>query len=245
MISTTLAADDAGSRGGRRTLRILHEDNHCLAVDKPAGLLVQADRTGDPTLLDAAREYLRSKYQKPGNIFVAAVHRLDRPVSGVVLLARTSKAATRLAEQFRDGHVEKIYLTLVEARPPENAATLEHHLVKDAAANRVRVAKPGEPGARLARLRYRVLDTCPGGTLVEVRLETGRSHQIRVQLASIGCIVVGDLRYGSQRGLGNWIALHAAELAFAHPTRGERIAVRTPLPESWQELLGEVQPPES
>jgi 23S rRNA pseudouridine1911/1915/1917 synthase len=214
-------------------------------VDKPAGLLVQADRTGDPTLLDAAREYLRSKYQKPGNIFVAAVHRLDRPVSGVVLLARTSKAATRLAEQFRTGQVEKKYLALVEERPPENAATLEHHLVKDAAANRVRLAEPGEPGARLARLHYRVLDTCPGGTLVEVGLETGRSHQIRVQLASIGCVVVGDLRYGAQRALGSWIALHAAELAFAHPTRGERIVVRTPLPESWQELLGDVRPPES
>ena len=117
--------------------------------------------------------------------------------------------------------------------------------MKDAALNRVRIAADGEPGARLARLHYRLLDTCPGGTLLEVRLETGRSHQIRVQLASIGCVVVGDLRYGSHRALGPWIALHAAELAFAHPTRGERILVRAPLPESWHELLGDVRPRES
>jgi 23S rRNA pseudouridine1911/1915/1917 synthase len=208
-------------------------------------MLVQADRTGDPTLLDAAREYLRSKYQKPGNIYVSAVHRLDRPVSGVVLLARTSKAATRLTEQFREGRVEKTYRTLVEQHPPEDEATLEDYLVKDADANRVRIAKHGDPGARLARLRYRVVDVHRGGTLLEVRLETGRSHQIRVQLAAIGCVIVGDLRYGSRRALGGWIALHAASLAFLHPTRGDAIVVHAPIPDAWQELLARPLPRES
>ena len=219
------------------TLRILFEDNHCLAVDKPAGVLVQPDRTGDPSLVEAARDYLRERYHKPGNIFVGVVHRLDRPVSGVSLLARTSKAAARLAEQFRAGTVEKTYLALVEAPPDRPEGVLEHHLVKNPAANRVRPARPEEPGARAARLRYRVLETHPGGTLLEVRPDTGRSHQIRVQLASCGCVIVGDLRYGSRRGVGKRIALHAAELAFEHPTRRERIVVCAPLPDDWRSLL--------
>jgi 23S rRNA pseudouridine1911/1915/1917 synthase len=215
----------------------VYEDNHCLAVDKPAGMLVQADRTGDRTLADAARDSLRERYHKPGNIYIGVVHRLDRPVSGVVLLARTGKAAARLAEQFRNGTVRKTYLALVERPPAEDEATLENDLVKDAAANRVRVAQPDEPGAQRARLAYRSLGARPGGTLLEVRPETGRPHQIRVQLASIGCIILGDLRYGSRRGLGPMIALHATELDFQHPTRPERIVVHAPPPESWQALL--------
>ena len=198
---------------------------------------MQADRTGDPTLLDAVRDYLRQRYQKPGNVFVAPVHRLDRPVSGVVLLARTSKAAARLAAQFRGRQVEKAYLALVERAPDLPEATLEQLIVKDGEANRVRLARPGEARARLARLRYRTLGTHPGGTLLEVRPETGRSHQIRVLLAACGCVIVGDLRYGSRRPLGPMIALHASELAFQHPTRAERIVVQAPMPESWRALL--------
>jgi 23S rRNA pseudouridine1911/1915/1917 synthase len=166
------------------------------------------------------------------------VHRIDRPVSGVLLLARTSKAAARLAGQFHAGRVEKTYLALVEGDPPAEAGSLEDHLAKDPATNRVRLAAASDPAARFARLRYRSLGKRAAGTLLEVRLETGRSHQIRVQLAAIGCPIVGDLRYGSCRPLGRSMALHAAELAFDHPTRPERIAVEAPLPAAWEELLG-------
>lgn len=218
------------------TLEILYEDNHCLAVAKPAGMLVQPDRTGDATLLDAVRDDLRRRHGKPGNVFAVAVHRLDRPVTGVVLIARTSKAATRLTAQFRDRSVEKTYKALVEGEP-EPEAVLEHELLKDEATNRVRVVPSGTPGARAARLRYRIISRHPAGTLLEVHPETGRAHQIRVQLAASGCPIVGDLRYGSKRALGASIALHAASLAFEHPTRGERIVVEAPLPAEWRPLL--------
>ena len=217
-------------------LHILHEDNHCLVVDKPAGVLVQPDRTGDRTIIDLVSEDLRQRYQKPGNVYVGVVHRLDRPVSGALLLARTSKAAARLSEQFRTGAIEKTYLALVEAPPLEAEGVLLHSLLKDSATNTVRVADPQEPGARAARLRYTSLGPRPGGTLLEVHLETGRAHQIRVQLAAIGCVIVGDMRYGSTRPLGQWIALHASRVAFTHPTRGERIDVTAPLPDAWEAL---------
>ena len=216
---------------------VLFEDNHCLAVCKPAGLLVQGDRTGDPTLAALAAAYLRERYRKPGRVYVGVVHRLDRPVSGVVLLARTSKAAARLSAQFRAGSVGKRYWALVETTPAAPSATLEHWLAKDPRTNRTRVVSAGQAGARRARLRYRVLSQHPGGTLVEVEPESGRSHQIRVQLAASGAVIVGDVRYGSRRGLGPMLALHAARLEFEHPTRGERVAVEAPLPRAWQTLL--------
>jgi 23S rRNA pseudouridine1911/1915/1917 synthase len=218
-------------------LPVLYEDGHCVAVDKPAGILVQGDRTGDPTLVQAVETYLRQRYRKRGRVYVGVVHRLDRPVSGVLLLARTSKAAARLAAQFRAGSVRKVYVALVEIAPPASAGVLEHHLRKDAATNRTHVVAPGEPGARMARLGYRVLDTHPGGTLMEVRPETGRSHQIRVQLAAAGAIIVGDLRYGSRRQLGARIALHASSLEFEHPTRHDTVTVTAPLPPEWDSLL--------
>ena len=218
-------------------LQVLYEDSHCVAVCKPAGILVQADRTGDPTLVQAVEIYLRRRYGKRGGVFIGVVHRLDRPVSGVMLLARTSKAAARLAAQFRAGSVRKVYVALVETAPPQHEGVLVHHLRKDAASNRTHVVAAGEPDARLARLAYRVLETHPGGTLVEVRPETGRSHQIRVQLAAAGAIIVGDLRYGSHRRLGQRIALHAASLDFEHPTRRETVSVEAPLPVEWDALL--------
>jgi len=218
-------------------LEILHEDNHVLAINKPAGALVQPDRTGDRTLVDDVADDLRARHGKPGNVFVGVVHRLDRPVSGALLFARTSKGASRIAAQFRDGRVEKIYWAVVEQAPGVDASTLEHFLVKDEAHNRVRIANESEPGARRARLHYHVLRTVVAGTLLEVRLETGRAHQIRVQLAATGCPIVGDLRYGSRRGLGPMIALHAHTIAFEHPTRGERIRVEAPIPAAWAALL--------
>jgi 23S rRNA pseudouridine1911/1915/1917 synthase len=214
-------------------MHVLYEDNHCLVVDKPAGLLVQADRTGDVTLVDRVREDLRRRHQRPGNVFVVAVHRLDRPVSGVLLLARTSKAASRLTAQFRDGRIEKTYWAIVERAPQPAAAALEHWLVKEGAHNRVRVVPQSTPGARRARLHYRTCGPHRDGTWLEVELETGRAHQIRVQLAAIGCPIAGDLRYGAARGFGERIALHARRLVFDHPTRSERIAVEAPPPPAW------------
>lgn len=219
------------------TLDVLYEDNHCLAVAKPAGLLVQGDRTRDPTLAAAATEYLRQHYDKPGRVYLGVVHRLDRPVSGVVLLARTSKAAARLSQQFREGRVRKLYRAVVERPPPEDEGGLEHYLRKDAANNRTDVVGAHESGARRARLRYRVLRREPGATLLEIKPLTGRSHQIRVQLAAAGSVIVGDVRYGSKRELGHWIALHAAELEFAHPTRDERVTVRSDVPVAWADVL--------
>jgi 23S rRNA pseudouridine1911/1915/1917 synthase len=218
-------------------LDVLYEDNHCLAVSKPAGLLVQGDQTGDRTLVDAATHYLREQYGKPGRVYLGVVHRLDRPVSGVVLLARTSKAAARLSQQFREGRVRKVYHALVERSPPDEQGALEHHLRKDTASNRTHVVDAEEAGARRARLRYRVLRREGGAALVEIEPLTGRSHQIRVQLAAAGSVIVGDVRYGSQRELGHWIALHAAELEFQHPTRNERVNVRADLPTAWADVL--------
>ena len=219
------------------TLDVLYEDNHCLAVAKPAGLLVQGDATGDPTLVDAATRYLRERYHKPRRVYVGAVHRLDRPVSGVVLLARTSKAAARLSEQFRAGSVRKLYLACVAPAPLDDQGTLEHHLLKDPRTNRSGVVASDVAGARRAQLRYRVLERGPRATLIEVEPTTGRSHQIRVQLAAVGSVIWGDVRYGSPHRLGHWIALHAAELTFVHPTRDENVTVRAPRPAEWSRVL--------
>jgi 23S rRNA pseudouridine1911/1915/1917 synthase len=217
---------------------VLHEDNHCLAVNKPAGWLSQADQTGDPSVVDLARQYLKARYNKPGNVYVGLVHRLDRPVSGVLLLARTSKAAARLARAFHDNLAQKTYWAWVEGRWPDRSGSLADCLIKDHASNRVRVARPGEPGARLARLEYRVLARAPRATLLELKPATGRAHQLRVQLASRGYPILGDQRYGSRQALpaadgGRRIALHARSLEIMHPTSRATLALTAPVPEDW------------
>jgi 23S rRNA pseudouridine1911/1915/1917 synthase len=219
-------------------LEVLYEDNHCLAVNKPAGLLAQGDATGEPTVLDEARAYLKARYDKPGNVFVAPVHRLDRPTSGVVLLARTSKAASRLAEQFRAGTVAKVYWAVVEGRCPGAAGEWTDTLRKDERRNVVTVVPPGTPGGRSASLAYRVLGQSGAAALIELRPLTGRSHQIRVQLAARGLPIVGDRKYGARRALTALdghprVALHARALTFSHPTRREAIAVTAPVPADW------------
>lgn len=220
------------------TLDVLYEDNHCLAVAKPAGLLVQGDHTGDRVLVDLAKSYVRERYDKPGEVYLSAVHRLDRPVSGIVLLARTSKAAARLSAQFRDERVRKIYHAVVESTPARGAGELEHFLRKDPRTNRTTVVESDEEGARRAHLRYRVVRRLASGALLEVQPHTGRSHQIRVQLAAVGAVIVGDVRYGSERRLGHWIALHASELEFEHPTRRERVTLRAAHPAEWEREFG-------
>lgn len=213
---------------------ILYEDNHLLLLNKPAGWLVQGDRTGDPTLPDWGKAYLKEKYAKPGEVFLHPVHRLDRPVSGVVLLARTSKALERLSKNFRERDMAKTYLAVVIGQPFKSADELRHFLVKDAATNTVRAfARPPGWGleAKEGILRYESISTIGNLSLLKVSPLTGRPHQIRVQLAAIGCPIAGDLKYGAPAPLPDAsIGLHALRLSFEHPVRHEFLEVEAPLP---------------
>ena len=216
---------------------ILFEDNHCLALDKPAGLLAQGDSTGDRSVVDLAGEDLKRRYAKPGNVYVGLIHRLDRPVSGVILLAKTSKAAARLSAQFHDHIVEKVYLAVVEGKPVEDAGRWSDVLVKNSKTNTVTVSTRDDGGVQ-AVVEYRVLETLGGLSLVELRPTTGRGHQLRVQLATRGLPILGDRKYGATgtvkaRDGGFRIALHALELSFNHPTQDQKVLVRSGRPADW------------
>jgi 23S rRNA pseudouridine1911/1915/1917 synthase len=215
-------------------LDILYEDNHLLAVNKPAGLPTMGTPGDRATLLTVAKEYIKQKYAKPGNVYLGVVSRLDAPVTGVVLLARTSKAAARLTEQFRGHEVEKTYRALVEGVPEPAEAQCVDWLAQDERHRRMHLVGPTIPGAKEARLRYRRVAVLRGCSLVEVALETGRKHQIRLQLASRGHAVLGDRKYGSRQPFPAGIALHAWRLAITHPVRGERLSLEAPLPPSWR-----------
>ncbi len=217
-------------------LAVLYEDNHLLALVTPAGLATMGVAEGTPTLLSLAKEYLKGRYHKPGNVYLGVVSRLDAPVTGVLLLARTSKAARRLTEQFRSRAVEKTYWAVVEGavRPPMGAFVdwVRH----DERHRRMHVAWQGMDGAQEARLVYRTLKPLEGVSLVEVELQTGRKHQIRLQFSAHGHPVVGDRKYGSRREFPAGIALHARRLVVSHPTSGERLELVAPLPEAWNRL---------
>lgn len=209
---------------------VLFEDNHLLALWKPAGMLTMGDETGDVTMVDVAREYLRVKYNKPGNVYVGVVHRLDRPVSGVLLFARTSKAASRLSDQFRRNAVQKTYRAIVEGTPATPEAELTDWLLKDREVNVVSVVNPNVSGAQKCVLRYRVVQMQSGLSHLDIQPLTGRSHQIRVQLANQELPIVGDGKYGSTIRKGGRISLHAVSLEFEHPTLKTPVRVEAPIP---------------
>jgi 23S rRNA pseudouridine1911/1915/1917 synthase len=213
----------------------LYEDNHLLAINKPALLPTMGVAEDVPSVLTVAREWLRAKYDKPGNIYLGIVSRLDAPVTGLLLLAKTSKAASRLTEAFRRRDVAKVYLAAVEGRLNSPAGRLEHFLRKDERHRKMHTTHAGAPGAQAARLTYAQLLATADASLVEVQLETGRKHQIRVQLAKVGCPIVGDLKYGSRVAFEPGIALHSHRLELEHPVRREPLVLEAPLPASWHE----------
>jgi 23S rRNA pseudouridine1911/1915/1917 synthase len=216
-------------------LEVLYEDNHLLVVNKPAGLATQGVAEGTASVVTQAKEYLKQKYKKPGKVYLGVVSRLDSTVSGALVLARTSKAADRLTKQFQSGQVEKVYWALVERAPEQAEGELSHWVLKNDRERRMEIAAPRARGAQHARLSYRTLGTEKLGTLVEVTLHTGRKHQIRLQLATIHCPVVGDRKYGSRKAfMAEAIALHCVRLAIEHPTTKERVEVRSKPPGSWK-----------
>lgn len=225
------------SLAGKYGLEILHEDNHTLVVNKKASDLVQGDKTGDEPLPERIKAYLKEKYQKPGNVFCGVVHRLDRPTSGALVFARTSKALERLNAQFREKETGKIYWAVVEQMPPKDTDRLVNWLAKNEQQNKSYVVKEGANNAKKAILNYTHLASSDKYHLLEIELETGRHHQIRCQLAHIGCIIKGDLKYGAKRSNPDGsIHLHARKLRFVHPTTGADIVVTAPVPKEnlWQ-----------
>lgn len=207
-------------------LAILYEDNHLIAVNKRPADIVQGDKTGDVTLADKVKDYIRASHGKTGEVFVGIPHRLDRPTSGVVLFARTSKALSRLSEMFSTGAVAKTYWALVAEKPPAEAGTLVHWLTRNSEQNKSYAWDEKRPGAREARLAYRLLFSLERYHLLEIRLETGRHHQIRAQLHAVGCHIKGDLKYGAPRSNpGGGIHLHARSVSFTHPVSREALTI--------------------
>lgn len=205
-------------------LKVIYEDNHVIVVLKPQNILSQGDETGDKSLLDMVKDYIKEKYNKPGNVYVGLVHRLDRPTGGVMVFAKTSKAAARLTEQLKNKEFSKKYLAVVVGKPKYKSSRLEHFLKKDEITNKVRVCSRASEGAKQAILEYNTLLTVDKVSLVDVKILTGRSHQIRVQMSEIGTPVFGDVKYGGDvLAKGHNLALWAYELSFIHPTTRKKM----------------------
>lgn len=224
-------------------MQVLYEDNHIIIVNKAVGEIVQGDKTGDRPLVDDVKAYIKDKYAKPGNVFVGVAHRLDRPVAGVVVFARTSKALARLNEMFRSGEVSKTYWAVIPGEPPVKESTLTHWLVRNERQNKSYAYDHEVPNSKKAVLGYRLLARGDRYSLLEVCLMTGRHHQIRSQLAAIGCPIKGDLKYGARRSNADGsISLLARRVEFVHPVSRERITVEAPLPSDnlWEALAAGV-----
>ncbi|MBX2894863.1 MAG: RNA pseudouridine synthase [Cyclobacteriaceae bacterium] len=212
-------------------LHILYEDNHLLAINKPVGVLVQGDSTGDVPLVELGKNHIKHKYNKPGAVFLGVVHRLDRPVSGVVVFARTSKSLARMNELFRAKETQKTYWALVKTKPAQTDGTLIHWLVKDAQKNKTTAYTQPHANGLKSELSYKLVASKGGMHLLEVNPITGRPHQIRVQLASMGCPIAGDLKYGDNEPLPDAsIALHAQQLQFIHPVQKTSVLIKATVP---------------
>ena len=222
--------------------KTIYEDNHLLVVNKPIGWLVQGDKTGDATLTNWGKNYIKKKYNKPGDVFLNPAHRLDRPVSGVVIFARTSKALTRLTALFRDQLIQKTYVAVVKARPQELNGALTHWLVKDETKNITKAFNKDKSSGKKSILNYRTLMYDSGHSLLLVKPATGRPHQIRVQLAKMFCSIQGDLKYGyATPNPDKSICLHAFKIEFEHPIKKEKISLRaTPKGVYWQPYLNTI-----
>ena len=213
-------------------MTVVYEDNHIIVVNKTASEIVQADKTGDTPLSETVKQYLKEKYQKPGNVFLGVTHRLDRPVSGLVIFAKTSKALTRLNEMFRAGEVKKTYWAVVKNAPKESEGELVHFLVRNEKQNKSYAYDKEVPNSKKAVLDYRLIGRSDNYYLLEVDLKTGRHHQIRCQLAKMGCPIKGDLKYGSPRSNPDGSScLHARRVRCVHPVSKELIELKAPLPE--------------
>jgi 23S rRNA pseudouridine1911/1915/1917 synthase len=225
-----------------QNLAVIYEDNHLIAVNKPVNTLVHSDYTGDYTLEEAVKKYIKERYNKPGDVYLGVLHRLDRMVSGVLIFARTSKAAQRMSKMIQEQSIEKIYYALSENTPAEMEGTLKHYLIKDNEKNKVRATDHEKPGSKLAVLDYSFVANLERYALIKVQLKSGRPHQIRVQLKKINCPIVGDSKYGSNletsdRSLG----LHCRSMSFVHPVTKESITIRADFPRApWWRLFEDV-----
>lgn len=220
-------------------MEIVYEDNHLIIVNKACGEIVQGDRTGDEPLVETLKQWIKEKYQKPGNVFCGVIHRIDRPTSGLVVFARTSKGLSRMNELFRKGEVHKTYWAIVQNRPPKQTDTLTHYLVAHEKGNRTEVFDAPKEGAQKAVLKYRLIAEGERYHLLEVELLTGRKHQIRAQLSHIGCPIKGDLKYGARRSNpGGGISLQSHRICFQHPVSKLEIDITAPTPPQplWQAL---------
>lgn len=221
-------------------MTVLYEDNHIIIINKVAGEIVQGDKTGDKSLCDTMKQYIKEKYAKPGNVFIGLPHRLDRPVSGIVVFAKTSKALERLNNMFRDGNVKKIYWAITKGKPLPAEGEISSWILRNEKMNKSFSYKKEVNGSKHALLNYRHIASSQNYNLIEVELKTGRHHQIRCQLASIGCPIKGDLKYGAQRSNPDGsISLHARYIEFIHPVSKEPISVTAPLPADklWQSFV--------
>ena len=220
-------------------MQVVYEDNHIIVVSKTSGEIVQGDKTGDKTLCDSVKEYIKEKYAKPGNVFLGIAHRLDRPVSGIVIFAKTSKALSRLNNMFRDGEVHKLYWAITQNMPQKEEDTLTHWIVRNEKQNKSYAYDREKPGSKKAMLHYKVISSTDNYTLLAVNLMTGRHHQIRCQLSAIGCPIKGDLKYGSRRSNNDGsISLHARKVEFVHPVSKQPMCIEAPVPDDrlWREI---------